>query len=150
MDQLYIIQTAAIPILTAIVRRVNQNILIRAPFYTLLLAPPVAKDPHFIMGFTVNFVRLVNTLRVLEMVAARSALEDCMPRELEVTTAPLVCLVLEVITLTAPEIAPVHFARRANTLRALEIVIARFALLIPIKINLGKTLAFHVSIVHRY
>ena len=102
------------------------------------------------MGFTVNFVRLVNTLRVLEIVTARSALEDCMPRELEVTTAPLVCLVLEGSMLKALEMMPACLAPRVNTLRVLKIVTACFALLIPIKINLGKTLAFHVSIVHRY
>ena len=102
------------------------------------------------MGFTVIFAQLVNTLKVLEIVTARSALEDCTPWELEVTTAPLVCLVLEDSMLKALEMMPVCLAPRVNTLRALEIVTACFALLIPIKINLGKTLAFHVSIVHRY
>ena len=101
------------------------------------------------MGFAVSFVRLVNTLRVLEMVAARSALEDCMPRELEATTALLVCLALEGSMLKA-EMTRACLAPRVNTLRALEIVTACFALLMPIKISLGKTLAFHVSIVHRY
>ena len=99
------------------------------------------------MGFTVNFVRLVNTLRVLEIVTARSAPEDCMPRELEVA---LVCHVLEGSMLKALEMMPACLAPRVNTLRVLEIVTACFALLTPIKINLGKTLAFHVSIVHRY
>ena len=102
------------------------------------------------MGFTVNFVRLVNTLRVLEIATARSVPEDCMPRELEITTVLLVCLVLQDSMLKALEMMPACLAPRVNTLRVLEIVTACFALLIPIKINLGKTLAFHVSIVHRY
>ena len=131
MDQLYIIQTAVIPILTLtiIVLWVSQILLALLAVKDQLAMAPV----FFARGVItlrapeiapVYFVRRANTLRVLEI-------------------AP-VHFVRRANTLRAPEIAPVHFVRRANTLRALQIALAYFALVTPIKINVDKNLVFSV------
>ena len=102
------------------------------------------------MEFIVIYAQLVDTLRVLEMLPACLVLRGITMRRLEVTTVPLVYLARRANMQRELEIAPAHFAPRANMQRELEIAPAHFALIILIKINLDKILAFRASIVHRY
>ena len=70
-------------------------------------------------------------LRISQILLALHAVKD------QLAMAP-VRFARGVITLKAPNISPVHFVRRVNTLRVLEIALAYFALVTPIKINVDN------------